>query len=96
MAGSPPTCVRDLHPPITGKSQSFRYWYNMNDPSARRPAYRSAETKAEHLQQEAVMLAEAERQIADGQGIAGRELEKFLDWFVSAAVSEAPRHFDPD
>ena len=71
----------------------------MNDPSAGRPAYRSAESEAERafrLQQEAAMLAEAERQIADGQGIAGPELEKFLDWFVSAAVSEAPRHFDPD
>ena len=71
----------------------------MNDPSAGRPAFRSAETGAKRslrLQQEAAMLAEAERQIADGQGIAGRELEKFLDWFVSAAVSEAPRHFDPD
>jgi hypothetical protein len=42
------------------------------------------------------MLAEAERQIADGQGIAGPELEKFLDWFVSAAVSEAPSRSDPD
>jgi hypothetical protein len=54
----------------------------MNDPSAGRPAFRSAETGAERslrLQREAAMLAEAERQIADGQGIAGPELEKFLD-----------------
>jgi hypothetical protein len=42
------------------------------------------------------MLAEAERQIADGQGIAGPELEKFLNWFVSAAVSEARIRSDPD
>jgi hypothetical protein len=42
------------------------------------------------------MLAEAERQIADGQGITGPELEKFLDWFVSTADSEAPSRSDPD
>ena len=71
----------------------------MNDPSAGRPAYRSAETETERslrLQHEAAMLAEAERQIADGQGIAGPELEKFLNCFVSAAVSEAPIRSDPD
>jgi hypothetical protein len=71
----------------------------MNDPSAGRPEHRPAGTDAERsvrLRQEAAMLAEAEREIADGQGITGPELEKFLDWFVSDAASEAPTISAPD
>jgi hypothetical protein len=32
---------------------------------------------------EAALIAEAEQEIADGKGITGTELERFLAWFVS-------------
>lgn len=34
------------------------------------------------LQREAVLIAEAEQEIAEGKGITGAELERFLAWFV--------------
>jgi hypothetical protein len=38
---------------------------------------------ASWLQREAALIAEAEQEIADGKGITGAELERFLAWFVS-------------
>ena len=39
--------------------------------------------RASRLQHEAALIAEAEQEIAEGKGIAGPELERFLAWLVS-------------
>ena len=39
---------------------------------------------------EAVELAKAKQEVAEGKGISGPELERFLDWFVSGENIEPP------
>ncbi len=39
-------------------------------------------TRAIRLQHEAALIAEAEREITEGKGVTGAELERFLAWFV--------------
>jgi len=39
---------------------------------------------------EAAEIAKAKQDIADGKGITGPELERFLDWFVSGEGTTAP------
>jgi hypothetical protein len=51
------------------------------------------ETEAERtsrLQREAELLAEAERDLAEGRFITGAELDEFLKWFVSDDEGEPP------
>jgi len=46
------------------------------------------------LSHEAALIAEAELEIAEGKGIAGAELERFLAWFVSDEDGLPPDHSD--
>ena len=39
--------------------------------------------RAARLKYEAELIAEAEREYAEGKGISGEELARFLAWFVS-------------
>jgi hypothetical protein len=42
------------------------------------------------LQREAALIAEAEQEIAEGKGITGAELERFMAWFVSGDDGPPP------
>jgi len=50
--------------------------------------------RANRVQREAELIAEAEKEIAGGKGITGAELERFLAWFVSD--EDGPPPDDPD
>jgi len=50
--------------------------------------------RANRLRREAELIAEAEQEIAQGKGITGAELERFLAWFVSD--EDGPPPDDPD
>lgn len=51
-------------------------------------------TRATRLQREAALIAEAEQEIAEGKGITGAELERFLAWFVSDEDDPPPGNSD--
>ena len=51
-------------------------------------------TRVSRLSHEAALIAEAELEIAEGKGIAGAELERFLAWFVSDEDGLPPDHSD--
>jgi hypothetical protein len=39
--------------------------------------------RASRLRSEAELITEAEQEIAEGEGITGADLQRFLAWFVS-------------
>ena len=50
--------------------------------------------RAGRLQREAALIAEAEQEIAEGKGITGAQLERFLAWFVSDENGAPPDNSD--
>jgi hypothetical protein len=42
------------------------------------------------LRREAALIAEAEQEIAEGKGVTGAELERFLAWYVSGDDGPPP------
>jgi len=51
-------------------------------------------TRASRLRHEAALIAEADQEIAEGKGITGPELERFLAWFVSDEDGPPPAASD--
>jgi hypothetical protein len=71
----------------------------MDDGSAVRSGGSRTETDAERavrLRHEAALIAEAEQELADGKGISGRDLDRFLAWFVSDNDGPPPASPDAD
>jgi hypothetical protein len=54
----------------------------------------TAATRVSRLSHEAALIAEAEQEIAEGKGIIGAELERFLAWFVSDDDGPSPDDSD--
>jgi hypothetical protein len=65
----------------------------MDDIPVARARRQRAETEAataDRSLHEAAMIAEAEEELADGKGISGTDLDRFLAWFVSDECGPPP------